>query len=41
VQTPHGTIEGIPLELDDLGGLRVRLADGSIRTVYSAEVGDR
>lgn len=35
-----GPIEGVPESLDDLGGLRVRLADGSIRTVYSATVGE-
>jgi BirA family biotin operon repressor/biotin-[acetyl-CoA-carboxylase] ligase len=35
--TPQGTVEGIPEGLDDSGGLKVRLKDGSIRTVYSAE----
>lgn len=38
--TPQGEITGIPVELDELGGLRVKLADGSVRTVYSAEIGD-
>lgn len=37
--TPQGAIEGVPRELDDMGGLRVELPDGSIRTIYSAEVG--
>lgn len=37
---PDGQIEGVPESLDDLGGLRVRLADGSCRTVYSAAVGE-
>lgn len=37
--TPQGVIEGTPRGLDDMGGLQVELADGSFRTVYSAEVG--
>ncbi len=36
--TPQGAIEGVPRELDDMGGLRVELPDGSFRTIYSAEV---
>jgi len=38
--TPQGTVTGVPRGLDDMGGLRVELADGSWRTVYSAEVGN-
>jgi BirA family biotin operon repressor/biotin-[acetyl-CoA-carboxylase] ligase len=37
--TPQGVIDGVPRSLDDMGGLKVELADGSFRTVYSAEVG--
>ncbi|RED58726.1 biotin--[acetyl-CoA-carboxylase] ligase [Cohnella phaseoli] len=37
--TPQGTVVGLPRGLDDMGGLRVELPDGSTRTVYSAEVG--
>jgi len=36
--TPQGLIDGVPRELDDMGGLRVELPDGSFRTIYSAEV---
>ncbi|RKP57392.1 biotin--[acetyl-CoA-carboxylase] ligase [Cohnella endophytica] len=39
--TPQEAIEGIPRGLDDMGGLKVEMADGSLRTVYSAEVGVR
>ncbi|WP_276351553.1 biotin--[acetyl-CoA-carboxylase] ligase [Cohnella caldifontis] len=35
--TPQGVVEGVPEALDDSGGLKVRLKDGSLRTVYSAE----
>lgn len=41
LHTPQGLIEGVPVGLDELGGLRVKLDDGSLKTVYSAEVGDR
>lgn len=37
--TPQGTVIGFPRGLDDMGGLRVELPDGSMRTVYSAEIG--
>ena len=37
--TPQGTVVGVPLGLDDMGGLRIELPDGSARTIYSAEVG--
>jgi BirA family transcriptional regulator, biotin operon repressor / biotin---[acetyl-CoA-carboxylase] ligase len=40
LNTPQGRVEGIPVGLDDSGGLLVRLADDSIRSVYSAEVGE-
>jgi len=38
--TPQGTLQGIPRGLDEMGGLRVELADGSYRTIYSAEIGE-
>ncbi|TFE30033.1 biotin--[acetyl-CoA-carboxylase] ligase [Cohnella luojiensis] len=41
LHTPQGPILGVPRGLDDMGGLKVELADGSSRTIYSAEVGDR
>ncbi|OXS61162.1 biotin--[acetyl-CoA-carboxylase] ligase [Cohnella sp. CIP 111063] len=37
--TPQGKVVGVPLGLDEMGGLRVELEDGSLHTVYSAEVG--
>jgi BirA family biotin operon repressor/biotin-[acetyl-CoA-carboxylase] ligase len=40
LNTPQGQLEGVPEGLDDSGGLLVRIADGSVRTVYSAELGD-
>lgn len=40
LHSPEGPIEGVPESLDELGGLRVRLADGSAKTVYSAAVGE-
>ncbi|MBW5446604.1 biotin--[acetyl-CoA-carboxylase] ligase [Cohnella sp. CFH 77786] len=40
LHTPQGPVEGVPESLEDSGGLRVRLPDGSERTVYSAEVGE-
>jgi BirA family biotin operon repressor/biotin-[acetyl-CoA-carboxylase] ligase len=39
LRTAQGTIQGIPRGLDEMGGLRVELEDGSWRTVYSAEIG--
>lgn len=38
--TPQGDIEGIPIGLDESGAIRVKLADGSIKTVFSAEMGE-
>jgi len=40
LHTPQGDITGVPEALDELGGLRVKLRDGSMRTVYSAEIGE-
>jgi BirA family biotin operon repressor/biotin-[acetyl-CoA-carboxylase] ligase len=37
LQAPEGTVEGTAEELDELGGLRVRQADGTVRTVYTGE----
>ncbi|MCD9021162.1 biotin--[acetyl-CoA-carboxylase] ligase [Cohnella silvisoli] len=39
LNTPQGPVHGVPRGLDDMGGLKVELADGSYRTVYSGEVG--
>ncbi|RED60409.1 biotin--[acetyl-CoA-carboxylase] ligase [Cohnella lupini] len=39
--TPQGAVLGIPRGLDDMGGLKVEISDGSYRTIYSAEIGDR
>jgi BirA family biotin operon repressor/biotin-[acetyl-CoA-carboxylase] ligase len=36
--TSKGTVEGVPISLDDTGGLRVQLADGQIQVFYSADV---
>ncbi|MFC4599041.1 biotin--[acetyl-CoA-carboxylase] ligase [Cohnella hongkongensis] len=41
LHTPQGKVAGTPRGLDDMGGLRVELPDGSWRTVYSGEVGAR
>jgi BirA family biotin operon repressor/biotin-[acetyl-CoA-carboxylase] ligase len=41
LHTPQGSIQGVPRGLDDMGGLLVEMEDGSFRTIYSAEVGDR
>ncbi|MBB6735462.1 biotin--[acetyl-CoA-carboxylase] ligase [Cohnella zeiphila] len=41
LSTPQGTVEGTAEELDGLGGLRVRQADGTLRTVYTGELGGR
>lgn len=40
LHTPQGIINGIPRSLDEMGGLRVELEDGSFQTIYSAEVGE-
>ncbi|TVY04599.1 biotin--[acetyl-CoA-carboxylase] ligase [Cohnella terricola] len=40
LNTPQGSVTGIPRGLDEMGGLRVELADGSWRTIYSAEIRD-
>ncbi|TJY44317.1 biotin--[acetyl-CoA-carboxylase] ligase [Cohnella pontilimi] len=37
MNTPQGPVEGVPFGLDDSGGLLVRMADDSIRTVLSGE----
>lgn len=37
--TPQGDIEGVPVGLADSGALRVRLADGSERDVFSVDFG--
>jgi len=39
--TPQGEVTGVPRELNDMGGLLVELPDGGVRTVYSAEIGER
>lgn len=36
--TPQGRVEGVPEGLDDAGGLIVRQRDGTLRTIYSAEM---
>jgi BirA family transcriptional regulator, biotin operon repressor / biotin---[acetyl-CoA-carboxylase] ligase len=41
LHTPQGSIHGVPRGLDEMGGLLVEMEDGSYRTIYSAEVGDR
>ncbi|XID94346.1 biotin--[acetyl-CoA-carboxylase] ligase [Paenibacillaceae bacterium WGS1546] len=41
LRTPQETIVGVPRSLDETGGLRVELSDGSVRTIYSGEVADR
>jgi BirA family biotin operon repressor/biotin-[acetyl-CoA-carboxylase] ligase len=41
LHTPQGSIQGVPRGLDEMGGLLVEMEDGSYRTIYSAEVGDR
>lgn len=38
--TPTGTLIGVPRSLDEMGGLRVELPDGTFQTVYSADIGD-
>ncbi|QMV44412.1 biotin--[acetyl-CoA-carboxylase] ligase [Cohnella cholangitidis] len=38
--TPQGSVKGIPRELDETGGLKVELPDGTYRTIYSAEIGE-
>lgn len=40
LHSPSGAVEGVPIGLDESGALRVRLADGSVTSVYSAEMGD-
>ncbi|MFD0670381.1 biotin--[acetyl-CoA-carboxylase] ligase [Cohnella sp. GCM10027633] len=40
LHTPQGAIVGVPRGLDDMGGISVELEDGSMRTIYSAEVGN-
>ncbi|BBI33235.1 biotin--[acetyl-CoA-carboxylase] ligase [Cohnella abietis] len=38
LNTPQGQVQGIPRELDDMGGLRIELEDGSFKTIYSAVI---
>jgi len=38
LNTPEGTVEGVPETLDDAGGLVVRMPDGKLRVFYSADV---
>ncbi|WP_123040768.1 biotin--[acetyl-CoA-carboxylase] ligase [Cohnella candidum] len=40
LRTPQGTVEGVPVSLDESGGLKVRLANGETKTVFSAEFGE-
>ncbi|MGO4544929.1 biotin--[acetyl-CoA-carboxylase] ligase [Paenibacillus sp. 2TAB23] len=38
--TPQGDIVGVPVGLDDSGAIRIKLADGTIKPVFSAEMGE-
>ncbi|MGM0880433.1 MAG: biotin--[acetyl-CoA-carboxylase] ligase [Bacillota bacterium] len=38
--TPQGDIVGVPIGLDDTGAIRIKLADGSVKPVFSAEMGE-
>jgi BirA family biotin operon repressor/biotin-[acetyl-CoA-carboxylase] ligase len=38
--TPQGELTGIPESLDDSGAIRVRRDDGSLVTIFSAEMGE-
>lgn len=38
--TPQGDIVGVPIGLDETGAIRVQLADGSVKPVFSAEMGE-
>jgi BirA family biotin operon repressor/biotin-[acetyl-CoA-carboxylase] ligase len=38
--TPQGDLVGVPIGLDESGAIRIQLADGSIKPVFSAEMGE-
>lgn len=38
--TPQGDIVGVPIGLDESGAIRIELGDGSVRSVFSAEMGE-
>lgn len=38
--TPQGEITGVPESLDESGAIRVRREDGSLATIFSAEMGE-
>jgi BirA family biotin operon repressor/biotin-[acetyl-CoA-carboxylase] ligase len=38
--TPQGDITGIPIGLDESGAIRIELADGTVKPVFSAEMGE-
>ena len=38
--TPQGDIIGVPIGLDESGAIRIELADGTIKPVFSAEMGE-
>lgn len=38
--TPQGDIVGVPIGLDESGAIRIELGDGSVKSVFSAEMGE-
>ncbi|MCA0754380.1 biotin--[acetyl-CoA-carboxylase] ligase [Paenibacillus sp. N4] len=38
--TPQGDIIGVPVGLEESGAIRIRLADGTLKSVFSAEMGE-
>jgi BirA family biotin operon repressor/biotin-[acetyl-CoA-carboxylase] ligase len=38
--TPQGDITGIPIGLDESGAIRIQMADGTVKPVFSAEMGE-
>lgn len=38
--TPQGDLIGVPEGLEESGAIRIRLADGSLKSVFSAEMGE-
>ncbi|RCW51075.1 biotin--[acetyl-CoA-carboxylase] ligase [Paenibacillus prosopidis] len=38
--TPQGDIVGVPIGLDETGAIRIQLEDGSVKPVFSAEMGE-
>ncbi|WP_053376365.1 biotin--[acetyl-CoA-carboxylase] ligase [Paenibacillus sp. FJAT-27812] len=40
LMTPQGDITGIPIGLDESGAIRIQLADGTVKPVFSAEMGE-